>query len=97
MYQKISFSGVSEVGGYRLLIPLIRESVFHLSFSLLTQLLGLETAFLNDNWLCVTMTKEIVQELDYDGSIQDDLLFVRYVYSVLNLGSKDVSIDIFIH
>ena len=43
------------------------------------------------------MTKEIVQELDYDDFIQDDLLFVRYVYSVLNLGSKDVDIDIFIH
>ena len=97
MYQKISFSGVSEVDGYRLLIPLIRESVFHLSFSLLTQLLGLKTAVLTDNWLCVTITKEIVQELDYDDFIQDDLLFVRYVCSVLNLGSKDVAIDIFIH
>ena len=97
MYQKISFSGVSEVGGYRLLIPLIRGSVFHLSFSLFTQLLDLKTSALDSNWLYIAMTMETVLELDYEDAVEDDYVFVRNIYSVLNLGFENVAIDIFIH
>ena len=97
MYFKISFGGISKEDGYHLLISLIRESIFHLSFSLFTQLLDLKTSALDSNWLYIAMTMETVLELDYEDAVEDDYVFVRNIYSVLNLGFENVAIDVFIH
>ncbi len=97
MYFKISFAGISVQNGFNLLINLIREDVYHLSVSLLSQLLEIAESDFDDGWLYVPLTKEIVRELDYEDFIEDDSFFIRSAYEVFNLGFEMAGVDIFIH
>ena len=97
MYFKISFAGITVQDGFNLLINLIREDVYHLSVSLLCQLLEIAESDFDDGWLYVPLTKEIVRELDYEDFIEDDYFFIRSAYEVFNLDFEIAGTDIFIH
>ena len=97
MYFKVSYAGISTQDGFNLLINLIREDVYHLSVSLLRQLLEIAESDFDNNWLYVPLTKDLLQSLDYQDFIDDDYIFVRLAYEVFNLGFEIAGADIFIH